>query len=117
MSAAEKSSGLSAVKTDDDVIEEMRAEYGERVVAAKTPSGLIVCRPPTEPEHQRFQDKLGDARKSNTNAYKEMVLACRVHPERNEFRDICKKHPALYRTVADKLDDAAGADIEIVAGK
>ena len=108
---------MTTTKSSDQILDSMKAEHGDRIVHAETPMGLVVCRPPTLGEHKRFSDKIGDARKSNSDAMKELVVCCRVYPEREDFKQIIERFGALCRLLADALDDAAGGDIEVHTGK
>jgi len=100
----------------EQTIAQLKSEYG-RIVFAKTPMGLIACRPPTAGEHQRVSDEVRDDKKSDYQAQKKYALACRIHPEPDQFRAIMDSYPALPQILSDGLVEIAGGDIEIETGK
>lgn len=105
------------MKSPDQVLAELREAHGERLAVARTGAGLVVCRPPSAAEHQRLCDKLGDNRKSDYSAQKELVYSCRVHPEREAFAAVLESYPALVNKLADALVTLAGADVEVSTGE
>lgn len=108
---------MSEKTSENEIVEKLKSEHGERIVYAKTPMGLVACRPPTVHEHQRISDKYNDPKASNFSAQKEYIYGCRIHPERADFVSIMEAYPGLIVKFTDALADAAGADIEISTGK
>lgn len=100
----------------EQTIKRLKKEYG-RIVFARTPMGLVACRPPTSGEHQRVTDEVRDEKKSDYQATKKYVMACRIYPEPDQFRSILDSFPVLPAILSDGLVEIAGGDIEIETGK
>ena len=100
----------------NEIISAMEKEWG-KTAFARTPMGLVVCRKPTPGEHTRLQDKLGDTKKSDSNAIKEFVFAAVVHPDPDGFRSVMDEYPVLVEEIAVAMRKLAGGDIEVETGK
>jgi hypothetical protein len=106
-----------AQKAPEQIVADFEAQHGE-VVHAKTPMGLVVLRPPTDAEHQRFVEQLmDDKKKNNVSFMKQLILDCRVYPDADQMAAILRRYPALVQSLADALHTIGGGGIEVHVGK
>ena len=91
---------------NQDKIDSLKAEYGE-INAYPVAGYEFICRCPTDAIYKKFRTQIMDENK-RMNASEELVRACVVWPEREEFSSILKKRPGIVETLLGELTDWAG---------
>lgn len=109
-----------------DLVEKLKSQHDlEEVVAVDTRRhGFIVCRPPTQPEFERFQNGVRRSDQSHkrmrtTEAifFRQFVAATMIHPTGDAITALLEKLPALPAKLADQICELAGADDEFEVKK
>ena len=101
---------------EKNTIDELAKKHGDLRVY-HTDAGDIAFRPPKPAEYQRFTDKLTSGNKSKYAAMRELVLVCRVHPDREAALSILDRYPGLVLQAGSAINELAGAEFEAEAKK
>jgi hypothetical protein len=90
-----------------DIIRQLKADHAGVQLHKITNAKLeFVARPPTEAEFKRWEDTVKD----DPLAGAELVNACILWPEREPFRALCEKKPAIVISLGEKILEIAGFD-------
>ncbi|MBA2724287.1 MAG: hypothetical protein H0U56_15645 [Methylibium sp.] len=100
-------------KLTDELEAQLRSQHGDLVIARTPKHGDLAFKCPTDTDHEEFQEAVTKAKTHKSAAVRQYVLSCLVFPKREEAAEVFSKLPALPPTLADKLSDLAGADIEL----
>ena len=63
-------------------------------------------------DYQRFTDKITDNKGSKFAVMRELALACRVHPSREDLLAIFEKMPGMVLQAATAIQELAGTEVE-----
>lgn len=93
-------------------LEEEHGAVGREIAVFMTPIGPLVCKRGPGILWHRFTSS-----KMNDKDHEDLVRACRLHPEREEFDRILVEYPAVLHPMANKIGRLYGLRKEEDAGK
>jgi hypothetical protein len=104
-------------RVTDEIVAELKTKHGTRLFAHRSRDeeiGDVVFRSAKRPEFEKFQVAVGD----NTNlALRGLVEQCVVWPTGEALQTVLNNFPALIPTVAKKIQDKSGLELEVEAEK
>lgn len=93
-------------------LEEEHGAVGREIAVYQTPIGPLVCKRGPGILWHRFTSS-----KMNDKDHEDLVRACRVHPEREDFDRILVEYPAILHPMANKIGRLYGLRKEEEQGK
>lgn len=105
---------MQKAKEDETLasIEDEHGVVGKEIAALSTPLGLVVVKRAPGVAWHRFTNS-----KMNTKDHEDLVRACRVYPERDEFNRILEEYPAILIPLGNKIGVLYGLKREEDSGK
>lgn len=96
---------------EDGQLDALAAKHGELRVY-RTPNGALALKPPKSGDFQRFTDKLTSDKGSKYATMREIVLSCRVYPEREAAVALIDRYPGLVLQAGTAINELAGTEFE-----
>jgi len=109
-------SALKEVKTEEAELDELAKEHGEIHVFA-TRHGKVAFKSPSFADYQRFTDKITDGKGSKFASMRELAIACRVYPSREDLLVVFEKMPGMVLQAATAIQELAGTEVEVEVKK
>jgi hypothetical protein len=104
-------SALKEVRTEDSELDELAKEHGE-IHVFSTRHGKVAFKAPSFADYQRFTDKITDGKGSKFASMRELALACRAYPAREDLLAIFEKMPGMVLQAATAIQELAGTEVE-----
>lgn len=91
-------------------------EHGDEWFELPTPAGALAFKKPSQPDYERFVEKVGKKdTKGDMAACREICLCCRIAPDSIEAAEaIFAAYPHAPQVAAQGIQALAGGDLEIV---
>lgn len=92
-------------------LDELAKKHGE-ISIYRTKHGTLALKSPGSADFQRFTDKLTGDKGSKYAAMREIVLACRVYPDREAALALLDKLPGIVLQAGNAINELAGTEYE-----
>lgn len=92
-------------------LDALAAKHGE-IRIYRTPNGTLALKAPGPGDFQRFTDKLTGDKGSKYATMREIVLSCRVYPEREAALALIDRYPGLVLQAGTAINELAGTEFE-----
>ena len=92
-------------------LDELAKKYGE-IRIYRTPHGALALKSPGPVDFQRFTDKLTSDKGSKYATMREIVMACRIYPEREAALSLLEHYPGIVLQAGNAINELAGTEFE-----
>jgi hypothetical protein len=92
---------------EEKELAELKAKYGDEIVAHKSSFGWLVFGPPDPDAYDDFLDEASRDKGKKSAMLRSLCLRSVLHPSRDELREIFKKRAGLPTVIGGKLVELA----------